>query len=241
VSERQDELLAKEDGRYLAIGKIGTSLGSLATTEQLHKKTVVGFGLPSGPALFLHLAHQAFEELQKIDPSALFDSHQQGLWPDDQKPLFDFFEDSIAHIVFAFTAIEAFANEALPDGVTHLRIGKDKKTETLKKADIERRLSLDEKLVNVLPTALSVASPKKLSVWQHYVDLRKTRDRLIHLKSIDRTASGPEEQTIWGKLLRAHDRPWCDYAHELIGHFAPAVDGRRWYGLYPYPGDDPGP
>jgi hypothetical protein len=233
VSNRQDELLKNEDGRYFAIGKVGTGLGSVATGERLGK-TVVSFGLPSGPALFLHLARRAFDELQRVDPRSLFNDHAaQGIWPDSHGPLFDFFETSIAHVVFSFTALEAFANEALPADFTYSRT-MNGETELFLRAEIERRISLTDKLALVLPTALSVTSPKGLKVWQHYVSLKRIRDRLIHLKSIDRKPSGPDEETIWGFLLNTPDRPWCDQAHELIGHFGPAVNNRRWYGLYPY-------
>ena len=39
--DRQDELLEKEDGRYYAIDKVGTGLGSIATSEKLKKKIVL--------------------------------------------------------------------------------------------------------------------------------------------------------------------------------------------------------
>ncbi len=112
--DRQDELLEKEDGRYYAIDKAGTGLGSIATTERL-KKTIVSFGLPSGPALFLHLAHRAYSKVRDVDPFSLFNEHPQGIWPDNQKELFDFLEQLISHVVFSFTALEAFANEVIPD------------------------------------------------------------------------------------------------------------------------------
>jgi hypothetical protein len=230
--DRQDELLRREDGRYFAIDKFGTGLASVASTERLGRK-VVNFGLPSGPALFLHLAHAAFEQVRDIEPRSLFDEHPQGVWPDSQGPLFDFLESTVAHVVFAFTAIEAFANEAVPKGFVYSRVVKGV-TEHLRKSDVERRVNLDEKLGRVLPAALSVASPKGERVWQHYVSLKKIRHRLIHLKAVDRAASGPEDETVWGTLLKTHKEPWCDHAHALIGAFGPAVTDRRWYGLYPY-------
>jgi hypothetical protein len=116
---REDELLEQEDGRYFGIGKVGTGLGSIATSERLGKKEVVSFGLPSGPALFLHLAHGAYTKVKGIDPLTLFDRHAEGTWPDDQGPLFDYLESCIAHAVFSFNAIEAFANEVIPPSFTY--------------------------------------------------------------------------------------------------------------------------
>jgi hypothetical protein len=40
MDDPQDKLLQKEDGRYYAIDKVGTGLGSIATTEWLKKRIV---------------------------------------------------------------------------------------------------------------------------------------------------------------------------------------------------------
>lgn len=232
--DRQDELLAKEDGRYYAIDKFQTGLASIATSERLKKK-IVSFGLPSGPALFLHLAHRAYIKIKDLDPLSLFDQHPQGIWPDDQKRLFDFFEDFISHVVFSFTALEAFANEAIPNEFKYtFTVEKTGDERIYGKDEIERRVNLDEKLGTVLPKILDISSPKGLQVWEKYKTIKQSRDRIIHLKSIDRRASGPEDETIWGTLLRMHNEPLCDYAHAMIGHFKPAIENRRYYSKYPY-------
>lgn len=230
---RQDELLDREDGRYFAIDKFGTGLGSMATTERLGK-IVVGFGMPSGPALFLHLAHRSFAEIRDSDPKTLFDQHPQGRWPNDQGPLFDFLENSMAHIVFSFTAVEAFANEVVPRDFRYTFKQKGKPDVVLAKADIERHINLDEKLSAVLPAVFSLPSPKGKKVWEKFKAIKKIRDRLVHLKSIDLKSSGPDVETIWGTMLKTHGHAWCDDAHAVIGYFKPAVEDRRWYRKYPY-------
>jgi hypothetical protein len=230
----QDQLLEKEDGRYYAIDKFGTGLASIATSEKL-KENVVSFGLPSGPALFLHLAHRAYLKVKDIDSLSLFDRHDQGIWPNDQSQLFDFLENSISHSVFAFTALEAFANESIPNDFKYtFRAEKTGEEKVYIKDEIERKINLDEKLHIILPNIYNVPSPKGKKVWGHYKEIKKVRDRIIHLKSIDRKASGPEDETIWGIMLRIHDKPLCDFSHEIIGYFEPAISNRRWYGKYPY-------
>lgn len=229
--DRQDELLERKDGRYFAIDKVGTGLGSVGTEERLGKKTIVGFGLPSGPALFLSLAFRAFSQIKDVESKSFFDSHDEGCWPDHQERLFDFFENSIAHVVFSFGAIEAFSNEMIPTDFQYKAHRRDGSEQILQKADIERQINLDEKLHVVLPMALSVASPKTKPVWQRYKAIKTIRDRIIHLKSIDRQPSGPENETLWGTLLKTHGQPFCDYAHSMIGHFNPKS---RWYRKYPY-------
>jgi hypothetical protein len=230
---RQDELLEREDGRYFAIDKFGDGLSSIASTERLGKKNV-SFGLPSGPALFLHLAHRAFSKIKDVDCSTLFDEHPQGRWPDDSGPLFDFFQNSMAHIVFSFTAIEAFANEVIPRDFQYTSRRKGKPDVILAKPDIERDINLDEKLSAVLPSVFSLPSPKGKKVWEKFKTIKKFRDRLVHLKSMDLKSSGPDVETIWGTMLKTHGHAWCDDAHAVIGYFKPAVENRRWFHKYPY-------
>lgn len=232
--DKQDRLLEAEDGRYFAIDKFGTGLAAIATTERVGRANV-SFGLPSAPALFLHLAHEAFAAYRDTDVHGFFDSHPQGMWPDDQTPLFDFFEQFFSHVVFALTSLESFANEMIPQGYSYTIIeGKTGQTVTYDRDEIERYVSLNEKLSKLLPSALGVSSPKGLHVWRDFVDLKRSRDRMVHLKSVDRTPTGPEVETIWGYTLRNAKKPFCDSAHALMGHFGPGVTERRWYKKYPY-------
>jgi hypothetical protein len=228
---RQDDLLEGEDGRYFAIDKLGTGLGSIATTETLGE-TIVSFGLPSAPALYLNRSRRAYLSIRDIDPKSLFDRHPTGWWPDDQGPLFDFLEAFATHVVFAHSAVEAFANEAIPEGFQYA-VERNGKEQFLPRSEIERWVSLEEKLHSVLPAALSLPSPKGKVTWENYRAIKKIRDRIIHVKTIDRRASGPEDETLWGTMLREHATPFCDYAHAIIGHYK-SVEGRRWFRKYPY-------
>jgi hypothetical protein len=234
VTERQKQLLEKEDPRFHAVGPGGTGLMMLATTEKLSKlsKHVVSFGLPSAPALYLNLAKAAHARRAEIDvDAALVDHPRQGTWPDDHTSLFDFFEAFVAEVIFAFSAIEAFANESIPPGFSYTTLNNKKESVTLTKDEIERNISLDEKLKKVLPQAHSVSSPAGAKPWQRFKELKKVRDRLIHLKSVDRRASGPEDQTIWGLMLMERRQNFAQSAREVIGAYGTLVKDRRWFKL----------
>lgn len=232
MTDNQDELLAKHDGRYYAIDKFNTGLALLVKAEKLGKRGHVDFGVPSSPALFLSAAQRSFLQIKDIDPSGMFYKWQNSRIPINHSKLFDYFEVFASHVVFSFTALEAFANEAIP---TDFEYQSEKKGETivLKKPDIERSINLDEKLHSVLPKALGVATPKGKKPWEQYKLLKKMRDRIIHLKTIDRTASGPEKESVWGMMLRSHGEPFCDYAHAMMGHYL-TESNRRWHREYPY-------
>ncbi len=146
---------------------------------------------------------------------------------------FDLIGYRAASVVFAFCALEAFANEMLPHGYTHRIERADGRCgETYGTAQIERWLQLDTKLSDILPVVLSRPSPKGGRVWQAYAQLRDARDRVIHMKSGDRRSTGPDEDTIWSTLIRV--APPHDTAKAMIDHFLEGqVSPPRWASRYP--------
>ena len=234
ATERQQALLDAEDSRFHAIGPMGTGLAMIATSERWGKK-VIGFGLPSAPALYLGAARNAHLERNRIDLNEVFVTHPhpQGTWPHDHGPLFNYFEAFAREVIFSFTALEAFANESVPaDFVYEFKSNKRSALIKLNKAEIERRVTLDEKLKKVLPEAHGLRGPNGTKAWQDYRTLKETRDRLIHLKSIDRKSSGPEHQTVWGGMIEKQGVAFPDLAVRVIGHFQSLVAERRWFARY---------
>jgi hypothetical protein len=228
-TSRIAELLDKEDWRFHAIGPVGTGLGMLATTEKSSKRHL-SFGLPSAPALYLSLARAAHARRVAIDVEACFIKHPspQGTYPENHKLLFDFFESLIAEVIFSFTAIEAFANESIPTNFVY-SWKNAKEVKQLARPDIERYVQLDEKLKRVLPQAHSIRSPSGTKIWQEFKTLKAVRDRLVHMKSIDRRASGPEHQTIWGTMLEQRSVDFPSVAQRVIGAYESLVKDRRWF------------
>ena len=223
------ELLKNEDWRFHAIGPMGTGFGMLATTEKLSMRHL-SFGLPSAPALYLSLARAAHARRVTIDVEACFIKHPspQGTYPENHKLLFDYFESVMAEVIFSFTAIEAFANESIPANFVY-SWKSAKEVKQLARADIERYVQLDEKLKRMLPEAHSIKSPANTNVWQEFKTLKAVRDRLVHIKSIDRRASGPENQTIWGAMLEQRSMDFPSVAQHVIGAYESLVKERRWF------------
>ncbi len=226
---RAAELLEKEDWRFHAIGALGTGLGMLATTEKLSQRHL-SFGLPSAPALYLSLARAAHAKRVAIDVDACFIEHPspQGTYPENHRLLFDFFETVMAEVIFSFTAIEAFANESIPPSFVY-SWKNAKEVKQLARPDIERLVQLDEKLKRVLPEAYGIKSPAGTKIWQEFKTLKAVRDRLVHMKSVDRRASGPEHQTIWGVMLAHRPMDFPSVAHRVIGAYEALVKDRRWF------------
>lgn len=225
------EMLKKEDWRFHAIGQRGGGTVSIATQEFLGDGEIVGFGLPSPPALFLNLAFTAHRVRSAFDVKELFETHPvpQGRYPDNHSRLFDYFEAAIQEIVFSYSAIESAVNEIIPQEFKYQKSRRNQHS-LLSKQDIERQVSLEEKLKLVLPQALNVSSPAGGALWPSYLQLQGMRNRLVHLKSVDRKASGSEDQTIWGDLLRL-ETTLPEAAARMIEHFYSPT--RRWLKLRP--------
>ena len=116
--------------------------------------------------------------------------------------VFDYLEHMMSAIVLAFTAIEAFVNETIPEDYVYVRNRRSKVIlEATDKEDIERFVPLDEKLATVLPEVFKCASPKGSRCWQQYQQLKEVRDRIVHMKTNDRKSSGPEVETVWKAIL----------------------------------------
>lgn len=133
--------------------------------------------------------------------------------------------------------MESLANEIILKEHSYTTVhGKTAQEVTYSRDEIERYVSLDEKLLQVLPHALDVGSPKGLHIWRDYKKLKEFRNRIIHMKMSDRQRTGPEIKTIWGDMLRSSKTPFCHNTHKVMGHFGSTVTDRRWYEKYPYTG-----
>lgn len=226
-TERQDGLLAAEDPRFFAVDAVGTGLGMIATSERLPDGTVVDLGLPSGPSLFLDVAWSAHTRRRQVEVADMFDEHPNGRWPDEHGPLFDYLQDATTEIVMSYTAVEAAMNELIGPQATYRKPGRGNRPPTeLRGVDIERKVSLEEKLRKALPAIVGIASPAGTRLWQDFAELEAIRDRPVHLKSVDRQARGPAVETAWGILLGLGAKVYPDVALRMIAHFHPPE--RRW-------------
>jgi hypothetical protein len=130
---------------------------------------------------------------------------------------FDFFERYMGSIVFAHSAMEAFVNYEMPEDFTYESIRRDH-TRRYSKAQIERWINLEEKLGDVLPSALKISSPRQQDFWKRYKELEAIRHDIIHFKSGQiRKTEGVA--TIWNRLLIGPlPEPYL-VAKEVIAYF----------------------
>lgn len=204
------------------------------SVAQLTKKKVVRITLPNATALFLSASRRSWESARSIREHSKIDrSIKSEVAFDTTSDSFDYLEQVMESIVMAFTALEAFVNELIPDDfVYHTHKRSEIVLERMKKSEIERFLSLDEKLSKVLPEALNVESPKGTKCWKGFVKLKRVRDRIIHMKKDDRRSSGPDTPTLWHELFRVE--PPFRQAKDICDFFVRRLNvAPRWVDEYP--------
>jgi hypothetical protein len=228
----EDSLNSKGDVEY---GK-GTPV--TRTTFVKYYKREIGFGEPSATALFLNQSYKSFAIANKINPFL-----EENLIIDEQistTRVFDYLEAICASIIFAYTALEAFTNEEIPDSFVY----EDEETtdsgiivvRQYDKDQIEKKFSLSEKLASVLPKVKNIPSPKGENGWDGFVQLKRLRDRIIHMKSKDRQHSkhgNMYPESIWSDLLNPNQQHYPSIAKSMILYFKPK-DSVHWLKYCPF-------
>jgi hypothetical protein len=195
--------------------------------------------VPDAVALYLAMAVAAADRATAIGPllgSVTGDAGSQTTPATELKTVereyFDALQELVGVVIFSYSALEAFANLCVPDGHVYRRSRQDGRcTEEYSREQIERSISLSEKLDIVLPAITKAASPKGTTLWARFVALQGLRDRLIHLKPSEWRPNTPETpaDTIWSDLVAADVISIYGTALDLIAHFS--IDKPRWFEL----------
>jgi hypothetical protein len=127
-----------------------------------------------------------------------------------------------ASVVLAFAAIEAYANEQidrLPDDALVRRGNED-----IAKADMARRLSIDDKFkkaIPLLPDRQSVVGDAPL--WASFQALKKLRDEIVHLKERGYSPAA-DEPSPYARLMLGEAATCPEVAAAIIYE----VEGKHW-------------
>lgn len=232
--------LAGRDPRYLAIAPAVDPpvVVHVAAVVPMGDRLVM-FGVPAPSALCLSIAHRAWKRSEDALRRELFAANIQ-TEPKDPGAVFDVLEDRLENIVFSYTAIELFANVALPEDYTHRKERDDGRcTEEYSRAQVERSFNLKTKLDAVLPGVRGVQSPKGTLLWERLAALEKLRDRVVHLKWADVRRASPTNDTIWRELIATVHEDYSVTAHDVISHFCMDGNRQRWIERFPYPARRP--
>lgn len=147
--------------------------------------------LPNMSALFLNFSNSLFIESRDFfKDSENFDlvdfleysETKKYLIPKHDKKLFDNMGNIASSIVFSFTALESLSNEIIPNNYVYTHKKWKRKWISISKDNIEKELSLDIKLWEIIPDILKIHNFKSLEIWREYKELKSKRDMIIHLK-----------------------------------------------------------
>jgi hypothetical protein len=208
---------------------------TVVSVSQLTKKTQLTIPLPNATALMLNSAARAYASAQTIrNKNGIDDPTRSHVSFENDDEAFDCVERIMEAIILAFTGLEAFVNEALPNDLVYSWVNrKTKLLQELSKAEIERSLEIDEKLDKVLPHFLKCTTPKKSPCWTKYKQLKSVRNRIIHMKSADRRSTLADVDTLWKHLFLTPDPHRTVKA--VIDHFIGKMNEKPgWHSKYPY-------
>ena len=193
-----------------------------------------GISVPNATAMFLNLSKSHLDQAEAFISACQSSNDPHGHLPEADS--FGAIEHYMASVVFACTALEAFANELIPDSFVHV-IEKNDSDRHYNKEQIERWLTPLEKLGDVLPKALNVATPKGGKLWEPCKKLFDIRDRIIHMKTADRQFNdlSGRASSIWNELLQDPLPHTYSVAKSLMEHFFTAVGKTpRWFEKCPF-------
>jgi hypothetical protein len=194
----------------------------------------IGFITPSPTAMALNIAATAAAAAVVLRTQILF---QNGVSPigsvkmvtDKSQPiLFDYFEQCMIAVAFSFQSLEAFSNQVIQAHVKEtFRVLRKGESKDLSADDLERETPTEEKLATVLPSLLSVKSPKGQKVWERFVKLKRVRDSAIHLKSVD-AQSRLDTESLYFQFLNHNAKDFPRAALEMIEHFRADTKRPLW-------------
>lgn len=216
-----NNITVSEDTILLSGIKIpkGTKVNIVANINA-KKDNNITFTIPNASALFLNASFKASKRASEIkEKSTPRQSNQNVNSFDSESAIYDFFEERFSSIILAINAIEAFANESIPENFEYIHHGKSQIILDLdRKEKIERYVSIDEKISTILPEVFSCPQPRNHACWEKFKKLRQLRDRITHLKTNDRRFIHGSQKNIWNDtfpIKRPHEM-----AFSIIYYFA---------------------
>lgn len=192
----------------------------------------IAFPTPNNVALFANIANREKQQAKNIYSSLITKSIKSKkdieIKNEDIKRLYNYLEHIQTSIIAIYTAIESFANIAIPNDYTHSFKNNKGITESYDKTAIERWLKTSEKLTELLPNILNSSSPKELPNWSLFKELENIRNEIIHQKTEKPLKSDKSDKLEFsrdinskfiGKLLKPNIFEIIESGFELIKFF----------------------
>lgn len=170
---------SKSDNRIYALAK-----GNSAKIDE----KLVFYTTPNNIALSLSIMKKSYKRAYALYKNLIINRKENklDLKDDDKAKLYDFFEEAQTCIIFAYVAVEGFANAAIPEDFKYKKISEKGIEETWSKENIERWMQTSDKLSKVLPNILNSSDIKTESFWPKFKELERVRNEIIHQKTVNK-------------------------------------------------------
>lgn len=140
---------------------------------------------PNDVAMYSNISERCLTQASEFYEKIILPRHKQwyGSFPslEIQKEYYDYFEIIIEAVIFAYTALEAFANICIPARWEYQTEANGVRTIYSKEA-IERKFDLREKFKKVIRPILNTPDPSREKWWMSFTELENLRNEIIHTK-----------------------------------------------------------
>lgn len=186
----------------------------------------LGFTTPHSSALSLSIALKSasLATQLKMTISLLdvvsYNGTAKIIKPDNM--LFDFFEQCMISVNFAFQSLESYCNSIIYTASNnYFTINRRGETENISKEDVERKCSTEEKISILLPDILQIKNPKGSQIWPNFIKLKNSRDSIIHMKSYDMYSHIKDDpNTLYFNFFDSHPLLFPKFAFGIIWYFS---------------------
>jgi len=183
----------------------------------------ITFPTPNNVSIFANIANREKQQAKNIHSSLIMKDAKSKkdieIKNEDIKRLYNYLEHIQTSIIAIYTALESFANIAIPNDYTHTFKNNKGIVESYDKTAIERWLKTSEKIADLLPSILNSSSPKELPSWSNFKELESIRNDIIHQKTEKTTPSRDINSRFIGKLLNPNIFEIVEAGFDLIKFF----------------------
>ncbi|MHC0444714.1 hypothetical protein ACWA1F_04860 [Flavobacterium sp. 3-218] len=155
--------------------------------EAKHSDKRIVYYTPNNISLSLSLMKKSYKKSKK-HLKVLLGTHEQKLIKlkeKDKVDLYEYFESITTSVIFAYIAVESFANASIPNDFIYERVNEKQVKELWTKENIERWFSTSQKISEILPIFLKTENIKNQSFWPQFKKLEQIRNQIVHQKTIE--------------------------------------------------------
>lgn len=196
----------------------------------------INFLLPSMTALFLDFWNKLYLESDNFFVFKNFNKVNNHYSVNDFDKLIDVLQKRIWNVIYSFLALESFMNESIKEDYIFDNSTKIIKTrkwtkDTLNKKIIENDITTVNKFTFILADIYNISKLDKY-ILNDFCKIKDLRDKITHLKELDRKSFGVNDDTIWKQLLDINFINYSVLVKNIIWYFYKNLDEKsipRWF------------